>query len=597
MNISKNSLQNSVRLICASLLTFLIVTALTACSPQVQPESVAPSPTPQSLPAPTQTPIPTPIPTALTSDGTVLLFEKERYIQDEYCSRKFDYLKTAYGTLTIAIADSLVPPQDSKELIEIVIARYNDLEANSPAPISRPLTVMILSNPKVGGCYSRDHLVFAAPEDLGSKSFFADLLGAGTGISEYWVKSGLASIALGEQPDQAALKTWYQNTADLDIAGLFIARFNEDWTTEEERQIAHMSAASLVQYALEEEHIQPELLKEQVNNEVRTRWLASLGVDRTVTYPYAGRFSGFVYSQSSDCALIVQADPIRFCLNKLPDQEYLDEISKVESFIDHVYAGRKLLAEFLISDAPSIKHLMNLEEATGIQIPIGHTHENKSTEKYDAEYYLVIHEIFHSINFLSLMTGDAVWVTEGFGDYLLKQLPLYRQIERGCIFDDLSGRLHEAESSISPGTSYCYYLDVEQVLAAKEWYLAQGGLLDNEESIDIQLYTDAVAFATIYREASGDLRGLPLGEVYENRYPRFNLDGQDGLELSITQAASFFAWLCDTYSLDLVLDVYFNHAEEGVLDGKSYEELKALWLADLIAGGEGIKIPEETVTP
>ncbi len=82
-----------------------------------------------------------------------------------------------------------------------------------------------------------------------------------------------------------------------------------------------------------------------------------------------------------------------------------------------------------------------------------------------------------------------------------------------------------------------------------------------------------------------------MGVKYELLVSGFHYEGQDGMELSYTTAASFIAWLCDTYSLDRVMDVYVNHAEDGMLDGKGYAELKADWLADLIAKGQGIDIP------
>ena len=50
-------------------------------------------------------------------------------------------------------------------------------------------------------------------------------------------------------------------------------------------------------------------------------------------------------------------------------------------------------------------------------------------------------------------------------------------------------------------------------------------------------------------------------------------------------------WLFAIYTIDWVLDVYINKAEGGVLDGKTYEELKSEWHAYLIAKGDGIEIP------
>lgn len=494
------------------------------------------------------------------------------------------------------IDSDLVERQDRRELVAKVANLYLDLSGGSPLPMDRPLTVTILSTPNVGECYSTGDLVFVSPDELDSRSFLEDLLGAATGIREYWVLSGLASLALGEQPDLEKLKTWYQNTDDLDMAGLFFARFLESWATEEEREIARMSATSLVQFSLEVENIPPDMLVERVDNGVRTRWLESLGVHRTVTYPYDGYFKGFQYSQTGECELYVKTDNMYFCLNRIPSQEYFDEVSEAEFFIYQAYYGRKALAETLLSEAPSVSHLMNPEETISFEVRelggrLGYTTGNTITLNKSSVYFDILHEVVHTFDWNSTLNNDTLWMVEGFAEYLWKLLPLDYQTERRAIFEDLSGRVNEGDASNFPGTSYWYYLDTEQLEAAKAWYLAQGGRLETEESIDPRLFADAVAFATMHRNAHSGARGIPIGEKYDALVPGFRLADQDGMELSYTQASSLIAWLCDTYTLDRVLDVYVNQAEAGQLDGKTYDQLKSDWQADLLAKSEGIGIP------
>lgn len=507
----------------------------------------------------------------------------------------FNLQQTTYGQLTIGIAENFVEPQDIQELAGKVIDLYHSLYTQSPIPLNRPISVYILPDPNNGKCYSRDNLVFASPNELDSRSFFEELLGAGTGIGEYWILNGLASLASGEEPDREILKTWYEKTNDLDIAGLFFAHFQEDWASEEEIQIAQMSAASLLDYALNQEDIPVEKLAQQVNNDVRTRWLDSLGVHRTVVYPFDGRFIGFTYYRKGDCSLNILAGNIRYCLDRLSDQEYFDEISEVEFFLDQTYYGRQAMEEYLLSEVPSISSLMDREEVIlyyiqemepGDRRALGFTNGNIITINQEAVYYYPLHEIVHTFNWNSTLDSSSAMLKEGFAEYLGKLLPLYPQSEKHCIFQDLAGKAHGAES-IVPGTSYCYYLDPEQLEAARQWYFAQGGRMDSEEAIDPRLFVDAVAFATLYRDAYGGSRGVPIGEKYGHLSP----DSQDGLELSYTQAASFVGWLCDTYTLGRVLDVYINRAEDRQLDGKTYEDLKSAWQADLIAKGEGIEIP------
>ncbi|MAT42070.1 MAG: hypothetical protein CL609_06990 [Anaerolineaceae bacterium] len=589
---SKYGFQNKTQLLSLVLMASLLVTMLAACSPPLETGLPEPSFGPPSFAEPTLTPIPTLPP----FDETSVVFEEERHTRTEFCARTFDMHKTSYGALTISIADNLVEPQDTKQLAVGVEKRYTELSIRFPEFMQHPVTVFILSNPAVGECYSRYQYVFVDPDELDSRKILEDLLGAGSGTSEYWVRSGLASLVLGEEPDQAVLQTWYETTDDLDMTGLFYARFLEDWATEEELEIARMSAASLVRYAMEVESISPDKFVEQVNNNVRTRWLASLGVDREVTYPYDGRFTGFVYSQRSDCSLLVQTLNIQYCLNRMVDQEYFDELSEAEFLIDHVYYGRKALVEYLLAEAPSIDHLIDPEEKIIIEVKetsrfLGNTSGNIITIQRSAVYYYVLHEIVHTFNWGDIWEFNTLWLNEGFAEYLGKLLPIYQQTAKRCIYQDFNRFFHDEEMNTDPTISSWYFLDAEQFESAQLWYRANGGEMDNEESINPRLYTDAVAFATMYRDAHGGSRRIPIGLKYSVLSPNNNLEGQKGLELSYTQAAAFIGWLCDTYTLDRVLDVYVNNAEGGKLDGKSYEELKTDWQDYLISRGEGITIP------
>jgi hypothetical protein len=523
-----------------------------------------------------------------------LVFTQGEYIRDSYCAMIFDYRMATVGQLTIAIADDPSGTRENAAIAGTVIDLYDRLNGNSPIHLTEPFTVYVISNPDIGECYSREDRVFVALDKLDSRQFAEEMLGAGTGIGEYWVLSGLTSQFLREQPDVEVLKTWYETTDDLDMAGLFIARFNENWASEEEIQIARMSATSLLQYAFDEEKIPAEAIVEGMSNEVRTRWLASLGVNREVEYPYDGRFELFTFSHSSDCALVAQADTMRFCLNRLPEDDYFDEIPEAEFLIDQVYYGAEALESFLHSEAPSVSDQMIHDEMIIIKDisltnRLGYTQGNTIVINRMALFYYPLHEVVHTFDWNMTLWYRSAWLAEGFAEYLGKLMFFYPQTQKHCIFEELNGRVRALGKDNISSVSYCYYLDSDQLETAKKWYMAQGRQFGSEESIDSRLYTDAVAYATMYRDAK--YNGLPIGEKYEILSMRDHFENQDGLELSYTQAASFVAWLCDTYTIDRVLDVYVNDAEDGMLDGKSYTELKAAWQAYLLEKGQGITIP------
>ncbi len=288
-------------------------------------------------------------------------------------------------------------------------------------------------------------------------------------------------------------------------------------------------------------------------------------------------------------------------LDRLPDQEFFDEVADAEFFIDFSYYGRKALEEYVLAEVPSVKSWMKTDEMITMIVKnlennrLGYTdvNANRIYLQHSAAYYSPLHEIVHTFDWNQSFFPDSLWLTEGFAEYMGMLLPIYPQTKKHAVYDDLSGRLGEDETHGEGNLSYWYCLYPDQAAAAKSWYLAQGGSMEDKESVDVRLYTDAVSFATMFRDSAGGPSNWPIGFVYNTLYPgkSKSWEGQDGLELSYTQAASMIAWLCDTYTLDRVLNVYVNGAEDGLLDGKSYAELKAEWQANLKSRGQGIAIP------
>jgi hypothetical protein len=127
--------------------------------------------------------------------------------------------------------------------------------------------------------------------------------------------------------------------------------------------------------------------------------------------------------------------------------------------------------------------------------------------------------------------------------------------------------------------------------AARAWYLAQGGDLDSREAIDPRLFTDAMAFASLYRNAYGGPLGISIEEKAVRLQQRLDVSAMEGVELNYIQAASYVAWLCDTYSLDEVMQRYVLN-DETKLNGKNYGDLKLEWIATLLDQGSGIPVPD-----
>jgi hypothetical protein len=546
---------------------------------------------------PTLTPRPTSTPTQLPDYHEWERSEigEGKYGRNDFCPVSFSYQYRSLGSLTVAISNNIPEAVEVDEVYQKIFQEYNQLIQSSPVNFENAITIFVLQDSSVENCVSYDDFVFTSPVNLDGLAFSEDIIGASTGISEQWVRAGLAYMASGEEIDDQVLKNWYQETEDLDILGLFVARFMTDWVSQEEIKIAQMTSASLIKYASEKENIAVESLGERIDNDLRNRWLSSLGLERTVNYPYDGLYEPFQFSESEDCSLLLESETMDFCLNKLADTPfpYFDEVQDAEDLIYRVYTGYNAITDYLLANAPSVSHLTNSEEIITIEVKkldvsLGYTQGNTiSIHNFGIPYYVSsmmirTYDWYDNLFF----NNEGLVLQNGFAEYLGNLLPIYEQPRKRIVWEDLNG----LESS--PGISFWYFLDEEQLATAKEWYLQQGGGLTDEDAIDLRLFTDAVSFATIKRNAHGG----PLGESIEERLEHFNtgydVSDMAGLEMNYTQAASYVAWLCDTYSIDTVMAKYVNNDEGTALEGKDFETLKGEWLDYLREKGEGIPIPE-----
>ena len=552
--------------------------------------------TPEYTEGSTVTPRPTSTPTQLPDyeDWEGLVVKEGKYGRDDFCSVSFSYQYRTLGSLTVAISNTVPDNVKVDKIYRKIFQKYNQLIQISIINFLNPITVYVLPYSSVENCTSHDTVVFTSPEKINDISLTEDIIGASAGISEQWVRAGLAYIASGEEVDDQVLKNWYQETEDQDILGLFVARFMTDWVSQEEINIARTTAASLIKYASESENIPVESLGDRINNDLRNCWLSSLGVERTVDYSYDGLYEPFQLSKSEDCSLFLKSGVMNFCLNKLPESSYFDQVSDAEELIYRAYTGYQAITDYLLTNAPSVSHLTDSEETITIEVKkldvmLGYTRGNIISIHNSAVLFDVLHEIVHTYDWNEKLyaVNDNLLLSEGLAEYLGKLLPIYEQTVKKAIWDDLNGW------EWRPGISAWYCLDEEQLFAAKEWYLQQGGNLADEDAINPRLFYDAIAFATMYRNAHDGPLGISIKEKYTRLTGQnYYMSDMEGLELNYTQAASYVAWLCDTYSLDTVMAKYVNNDEDTILEGKDFETLKQEWLDYLREKGEVIPIPD-----
>lgn len=559
---------------------FFVVNGLSSCAPnalsQGQDDQILPTPTEQLN----------------YGEWEQTLLMEGKYSRDEACSASFSYQYRQLGFLTVSIATSVDDELNSANIYQTIFQKMEQLAQNDWIEPQIPITVFVIPDTLVENCVSNGAVIFTSPKKLTSADLVEEMAGGLLGVSAQWVKTGLAYLASNEPINTSILQDWYQETDDLDILGLFVARFKTDWVSEEEVQIARMTAASLVQFCMADESMPVDEMETGITNDLRTRWLNSIGVQRVVSYPYDGLYPPYQFSTTEECSLVAQSDEIRFCLNRLPEEIYFDEVDEAEYLIYQADTGYKALVDYLLTNAPSVTELTKPQQRITIEVQaldvlLGYTEGSTIRIHNSAVYYDVLTEMVHTFawNQKLAFANDNLMLAEGFAEYLGKLLPIYDQTDKAAIWDDLSG--WEAD----PGISYWFRLDSEQLDAARAWYLAQGGDLDSREAIDPRLFTDAMAFASLYRNAYGGPLGISIEEKAARLHQRLEVSAMEGVELNYIQAASYVAWLCDTYGLDEVMQRYVLN-DKTKLDGKNYEDLKLEWIATLIDKGSGIPVPD-----
>jgi hypothetical protein len=588
MLMSNNEISVIKKYFCLILIFVFLWAVLTSCVPQSATTEIVENPkkTPGPMPTPTATPV--------LSNWEESIIEEGQYGRTEYCPVSFSYQSRSSGLLTVAVSNNISEIWSVEEVYGKIFNRYIQLQEESPVDLTQTAMVIVLPEGTIDDCSSYNDVVFTSAEMIDSNMLLEDIIGASTGIKDHWVRAGLAFVASGAEIDREALIDWYAGTEDLDILGFFTARFMTDWVSQEEVDIARMTAASVVKYCIEYENIPVELIGKKINNTLRNQWLNFIGVERSVEYAYDGLYEPFNFLETEGCSLMLKSEKINFCLNKLTYTPFFDEVHDAEDLIYRATTGYKALTDYLLENAPSVKALTDSNESITIEVKkldvmLGYTQGNTISIHNSAVLFDVIHEIVHTYDWNEkLYYGDMnILFSEGFAEYLGKLLPIYEQPGKIAIWQDINGE------ELSPGISFWYCLDEEQLASAKEWYLSQGGSLQDQESINPRLFTDAIAFATIYRNAYDGPLGISIEEKYTRLFGRsFSTRDFDGLELSYTQAASFVGWLCDTYTVDVVMEKYVNHDENTALEGMEYETLKQAWLADLKIRGKGIPIPD-----
>jgi hypothetical protein len=476
---------------------------------------------------------------------------------------EMDHAET--GTLSLGVSAGVY---EAGELPDVFAKVLSDIEriAEVTDVYGGPVAVYIIDVPAETGYYAKKNAVICAKSAFEDSSYLFALSQAMYGNCARWFGIGIAGLANGIKPGEQALREYYAGTDDLSLLGLSSLRFEPAWCDEEDLKLARDTSIAMCEYTLET--YGPETLVFGITDAVKTEWLRSIGVDKAFSYPYSEVLNNFICSEpeSDKFAVTMTSARDKFNLNYV--EKFFENAGQTEAFINDNQAGREKIIEFLKSEAPEFSNKMDLDVSITYDICSGSSVRKHGWNGsgvisfyYDPLYHL--HECVHGM----LGTPERNhWIDEGLAVYFSNiyypsELTMNEFRKRMQYCAENSGVILEAA-------------DPRKIdFAACEYYLNNGG---NIEQLDMRLAIDAYAYSTLSNpgiDYSDCFSSPTYAENHIMRARRLEAD-----ELSYHQAGSFVAFLIDNYSLTAVLDYALDKQDFESAFGKSYSELKQMWL-------------------
>jgi hypothetical protein len=220
-----------------------------------------------------------------------------------------------------------------------------------------------------------------------------------------WSGYGLNAYISGDKADESMLKDYYLNHDSLDCLELLPTRFIEEWNTQFELDIVKNSAISLTKFVLEEYDIQK---LNQVDNDIRTKWLEHIGVNKEYQYSY-GDIGNYSYSKDASNLLVVDSGRNIYNLKKISGlTECSDDVEKLLYFTEKEI---QYINSYLLENLPAYEFDLiskrNISTASGTG-----GLSNGILDIYFTQPDIVIHEYMHTV---FPLPGDLY--TEALAEY------------------------------------------------------------------------------------------------------------------------------------------------------------------------------------
>ncbi|GAA4654375.1 hypothetical protein GCM10023142_15130 [Anaerocolumna aminovalerica] len=466
----------------------------------------------------------------------------ENYNWDDISQRTFEMNYGYYNNFGIGFETGLFTAEEEKEQLNVLL---DDLKQfiSVLGPMKEFDLYIVQTSPKRAS-YSKKDKVFLLKDDFLAKEYHVLLMDAYE-LKYEWSGYGLNAYVSGDKADESMLKDYYLNHDSMDCLELLPIRFIEEWNTQIELDIAKKSAISLTKFVLEEYDIQK---LNQVDNDIRTKWLEHIGVNKEYQYSY-GDIGNYSYSKDTSNLLVVDSGRNIYNIKKISGlTECSDDVEKLLYFTEKEI---QYINSYLLENLPAYE--FDFSSKRNISTSSGSVSTAKGNLDIDlTRPDVVIHEYMHTVFPLS---GDlySEALSEYFGKIVCNNTYWQEAFYKNYLLEN-----KVVEDPVVPLIQSYYYSHHKKPLGFDE--------------IDRSISIDAIAYASITADFHAGGVWRTLESTYGNRMKK------EGMELNFWEATSFFKFLINQYSLDTVMnaaltDISYKDAYE-----KEYEILKEDWI-------------------
>ena len=472
----------------------------------------------------------------------------------------FETLSAQIGECTLSIAEDAYTEDMARQLFAQVASDETALTALAPV---QPHTVYVVKKPLAGMQRIGSSIYCSAAQVLDGS--YRPWLTEAAFDTERWQGVGIAGIAFGDAVDEEGLCTWYAGDGNDAMLSLFPAYFVDAFATEEEMYMASKTALSMTKHILRTEGV--EALFAASPEAYAQTWLASLGIDRAYSNPYAGLLDGYTYTHNQFYPLIATSP--KGDVFKLKPLFDMDTPAGVRLALCDLEAAVDAILEGVKRDAPDWYPVL----AKNYEGPI--TYEFGESQGYSITYFAnrrvtigsaasLIHETTH------MMTPCQVgrisrymdqWKVEAVAEHLTNTY-YNGKLEQETIFTYLQDAYINTHESPE---AQAFYWETKQI------YLENASMPQTAADVRLKLWWRAAARA-------GGLKSVV--NVYAD-VGSASLDAVNGNELSYTEAEWLASYLINRHGLSAFLHYCMD---EGVsfedAFGMPYADAKGDWLVN-----------------